>query len=110
MKTKIISLSLFFLLAISSTAVAAADSMELDYNHAKNSIQKLQNVDQTQSSNSHSSNELKIYLEEKLAVSTDDPSGKENVSDESKTQKSINLSEELVINTSNFDRHTVVTA
>ena len=110
MKIKIISLSLFFLLTISSVAVAAADSMELDYNHAKNSIQKLQNIDQTKSSNLQSSTELKIYLEEKLAVSTDEPSEKQNISPESQTQKSINLFEELVINTSSFDRHAIITA
>ncbi|HEV2192917.1 MAG TPA: LamG-like jellyroll fold domain-containing protein [Nitrosopumilaceae archaeon] len=102
MKIKIISLFLFFLLAISSLAIAGADTMVFNNNYVKQTpIDKIQANFNGPSPRPAST--VKINLAESLAIindGTSQPQGKQNEPTTTiTTRQQINLSENLAITT-----------
>ncbi|MGI0058040.1 MAG: hypothetical protein ACREAK_11795, partial [Nitrosarchaeum sp.] len=114
MKIKIISLSLFFLLAISSLTIASADSMAFNSNHAQqNAIENTQEkISQTTASIINSPKHFQIDLAEGIAINTNDLSQQEKQNDLTETtqgmHKTINLSERLEISVDDFGQNTIV--
>ena len=116
LRIKVLSLSLFFLLVISSLAIASADSLVLNSNHAKrNDIEKIEKeISVPTTGNSQNSREFQVDLNEGLSMNTNDiPSqGQQNVLTTTKTsptiQTKINLSEKLQMKTNSPNQNLIL--
>ncbi|TLX66152.1 MAG: hypothetical protein E6L02_06445, partial [Thaumarchaeota archaeon] len=110
MKIKLISLSLFFLLAISSLSIVNAEMMIFNSNNVKqNYIENVQQkIDQTDTRNSNVGKQLQVNLAEQVGIRTNDRPKQQDTPQTIGVSKTIKLSETIQISTHDIDQNTIV--
>jgi hypothetical protein len=109
LKIKLISLSLFFLLSISSLSIVNADltifnSNDIKQNYIENVKQK---IDQTDTRNIPVGKHLQVNLAEQVGIRTPDMPKQQDTPQTTGVSKTINLSETLQISTHDVDQNTI---
>src|SRR4029077_15392492 len=104
------SLSLFFLLSISSLAVVNAEMMIFNSNNVKqNSVENIKNkIDQTYTKYSNVGKQLQVNLAEQVGIRTNDMPKQHDTLQTIGVSKTVKLSETMQISTHDIDQNTIV--